>query len=240
MFNPAGEILPVFVYFIRIKEERRSKVRSSAVGRELFSPISNLLFVDFMQKSRIFIAINLPEDIKKKFAGYQRKWPKLPIRWTKTENLHITLEFIGYVDDGEILEICQAAKKAASKHNPFLIKLTDICYGPLNKKPPKMVWAIGEESRELASLRNDLEKSLSDFPGNSQSLSVNDKERKFSPHITLGRIRQWEWRRIEPEERPAVEESVSLTFEARSIEVMESRLKRGGSEYIILESARLG
>ena len=207
-----------------------------------------------MQKHRIFIAINLPEDIKKKLSEYQDKIEELftpycraesrtgsgPIRWTKTENLHITLEFIGYINNDGLLEIIEVAKKAASRHDPFLIKLTKICYGPLNKELPRMIWAIGEKSKEFASLRDDLEKSLSNFPENGQSLSVNDKERKFSPHITLGRIKQWEWRRIEPEERPAVEKDISLTFEARSIEVMESKLKRRGPEYIILESARLG
>ncbi|PIX88575.1 MAG: hypothetical protein COZ30_00470, partial [Candidatus Nealsonbacteria bacterium CG_4_10_14_3_um_filter_36_16] len=55
-------------------------------------------------------------------------------------------------------------------------------------------------------------------------------------HITLGRIKQWEFRQIEPEERPEVNEEINLTFEVNSIEVMESELKRGGSEYTILES----
>ena len=56
-------------------------------------------------RHRIFIAINLPEDIKKKLTDYQAKWLELPCRWTKKENLHITLMFLGYLSDEELLEI---------------------------------------------------------------------------------------------------------------------------------------
>lgn len=193
-----------------------------------------------MQRHRIFIAINLPENIKKKLADCQKNLPELPIRWTKRENFHITLEFIGYVNNDELLEIMEIAKKVALRHSPFLVHLTKICYGPLDKDLPRMVWAIGEKSKEFASLRDDLERSLFEFPENRRNLSTSKKAREFSPHITLGRIRQWEWRWIEPEERPAVEEDINLTFEAKSIEVMESKLKKTGAEYTMLETYNLG
>ncbi len=177
------------------------------------------------KRRRIFIAINLPENIKKKLAEYQAKWPELPIRWVKSENLHITLDFIGYIGDEELLEICKITKEVASRHPSFLVNLFEICYGPTDKKLPRMTWAIGEKSEEFASLKDDLDKSL----------TISEK-RQFSPHITLGRIRQWEWQRIEPEERPAVDEDINLSFSVDSIEVMESILKKRGPEYIILES----
>ena len=65
------------------------------------------------------------------------------------------------------------------------------------------------------------------------------EKRGFSSHITLERIRQWEWRRIEPEERPEIEEEINLSFLVNSIKVMESLLKRKGPKYTILESANL-
>jgi len=46
-----------------------------------------------MKRRRVFIAINLPGNIRKKLAEYQKKWPELPIRWTKQDNIHITLVF---------------------------------------------------------------------------------------------------------------------------------------------------
>lgn len=181
-----------------------------------------------MQRHRIFIAINLPEEIRKKLAEFQTKWPELPVRWTEPKNIHITLVFLGYLLDEELVEICRIAKEVASKHTPFDIKLTKICYGPTDKQPPRMIWVIGEKSEEFASLKENLDKSL--------TVSEN---REFFPHVTLGRIKKWEWQRIEPEERPEVEEEINLSFAVDSIEVMESVLKRGGSEYAILESYNL-
>ena len=93
-----------------------------------------------------------------------------------------------------------------------------------------MVWVEGEKSSEFVKLKQDLEKELT---------NIRSENREFRPHITLGRIKGWAFRRIEPEERPLVEEDISLTFEVNSIEVVESELKRGGPEYTILESCDL-
>ncbi|MDP2664070.1 MAG: hypothetical protein Q8P08_01380 [bacterium] len=65
------------------------------------------------------------------------------------------------------------------------------------------------------------------------------KEFNLSPHVTLGRLKTWQWRQMEPEERPEVSEEIDLSFEVNSIEVMESQLKRFGPEYTVLESFRL-
>ena len=65
------------------------------------------------------------------------------------------------------------------------------------------------------------------------------EKREFSPHITLARIKTWQWREIEPEERPEIEREIDLNFEVNSIEVMESAIKRTGAEYNILESIKL-
>ena len=188
-----------------------------------------------LMRHRIFIAINLPEEIKKKLADYQSKWPELPIRWTKKENLHITLIFLGYLNDEELLEICKITKEVASRNELFSINLNKIHYGPPKKIPPRMVWVSGEKSSDFTVLRDDLERSLA----TSDQVPFSPENRAFSPHITLGRIKTWEWRQIEPEERPEVNEEINLSFEVNSIDLMESQLKRGGSEYTILETCNL-
>ncbi len=186
-------------------------------------------------KHRIFIAINLPKDIKKKLSDYQLKWLELPCRWTKKENLHITLVFLGYLSDEELLEVCNIVKEVASRNNSFLINLKKILYGPPKKIPPRMVWLEGGKSEEMGKLQKDLENSLF----TSSIKGVEKEARPYSPHITLGRIKTWEWKRIEPDERPEVNEETTLRFEVNSIEVMESNLKRGAPEYIIIESLPL-
>ncbi|MCK4453781.1 RNA 2',3'-cyclic phosphodiesterase [Candidatus Parcubacteria bacterium] len=183
---------------------------------------------------RIFIAINLPEKIKKELLSEQEKWPELPIKWVKPDNLHITLIFLGNINDQEILEIDKTVKGITARHQPFSINLNRICYAPPKKIPPRMVWAEGEKVKELADLKQDLEKSLID-----SGINFTPENRDFRPHITLGRIKTWEWSRIEPEERPEIDEEISLNFPVNSIEMMESQLKRGGAEYAILESVKL-
>lgn len=194
-----------------------------------------------MKKHRIFIAVNFPEYIKKKLEEHQNKIEEMftpyqakglgkgLIRWVKKENLHITLMFLGYLSDDELLEVIEIINEAVQGIEPLLINLNKICYGPPNKSP-RMIWAVGEKSEELSKLQNNLESFFS-----SSKDDIKEK-RNYAPHITLGRINQWEFRSIELEERPIVDADVSLSFELSSIELMESQLKRGGPKYYILES----
>ena len=171
---------------------------------------------------RIFIAINLPEDVKNQLAEYQKKieglfQPPVPVRWTKKDNLHITVEFLGNLSEDELVKVCQDTKEFAKNHKPFTIKLTKIIYGP--PRPPtssklwraRMIWATGEKIAEL----------------------------NLTPHVNLGRIKMWEFRQIEPDERPDVSREIGLGFEINSLEVMESQLKKVGPDYTILQSCPL-
>jgi len=183
---------------------------------------------------RIFIAINLSENIKKTFLNYQAGLFDFPIKWTKKENMHITLIFIGYLKDENIPKVCEAVKQACAQHKSFKINLNEICYGPPQKLPPRMIWAKGEESKELIDLKTDLEKSLIE-----SKIGFTEDNKRFHIHVTLGRIRAWEWKRIEPEEMPDITQETNLDIEVNSIEVMESKLKRSGPEYIQLLSVKL-
>jgi len=193
-------------------------------------------------RRRIFIAINLPDDIKEDLEKNQHEIESLfpeeqtrgMIRWVKKENLHITLLFLGYLLDEEVGEVCRNIKKAVSGKSVFSLKLEKISYGPPGKIPPLMIWAIGEKVKEIVDLKDSMEKLLI-----SPEVKFGKENRGFKLHITLARIRAWQWRKIEPEERPEIERRISLDFEVNSIEVMESKLKRGGAEYIVLESVKL-
>lgn len=186
-------------------------------------------------RRRVFVAINLPEKIKEKLETFQNRFSELPARWVKKENLHITLTFLGYVKDEDLPKIIEITKEVAKRYKPFQIKLTKVCYGPPKISPPRMVWVIGERSNELRNLQNDLKNSLM----NLSIPQLEGEEKGFIPHITLARIRKWEFKRLDPEEKPEIDEDLNFEFKVNSIEVMESHLKRGGSEYDILESIPL-
>ncbi|MGD0576893.1 MAG: RNA 2',3'-cyclic phosphodiesterase [Candidatus Staskawiczbacteria bacterium] len=189
------------------------------------------------KRHRVFIAINLPEEIKKELLSFSQKWPELPARWLGKDTLHITLEFLGDLTDVEIADACQIVKDVAKRHNSFSVTINKVSYGAktlTGRAPGKMIWAEGEKSGELADLKNDLQESL------LEKISFRPESREFHPHITLARIREMEFRNFDLEEVPEVNEAVDLVFTVESIEVMESELKRGGPVYTTLESHVLG
>src|SRR3989344_7176858 len=157
------------------------------------------------KRHRIFIAINLPNDIKKQLAGFEQKWPDVPAKWTPQDNLHITLVFLGDLTDEELAEVCLATKEASERHNTFNIYLNKVAYGPENKIPPRYIWAGGEASKELSLLKKYLENNFLE-----KIINFKPEPKAFSPHITLARISALAGRAIEPEERPDVGETVDL------------------------------
>jgi len=193
-----------------------------------------LLPLRHMDKHRVFLSLNLPGKIKKNFSHYREKWDILPVKWVKEENLHITLIFLGYVSGTEMGNVCKAVKEECSKHPPFNVVFRKVSYFPGNKIPPRMICVLGEGDKELLDLKKGLEKALLE-----KGVHFSIDMKKFKPHVTLGRVKSWEWRKIEPDERPEVDENINIKVEFNSVEVMESKLKRGGPEYILLESAKL-
>jgi 2'-5' RNA ligase len=191
---------------------------------------------------RIFIAINLPEEIKEKLEKLEKEIADLfppelnkgMFRWVKKENLHLTLLFIGSVREEEIPKICQIVKSAAQSQDPFSLRIEKVSYGPPKKIPPRLIWVEVERKPELLALAEKLKKAMAE-----SGILRKIEQREFSPHITLARIKTFQWRRMEPEEKPEIEKEISLDFEVNSIEVMESKLKPSGAEYTILESAKL-
>ncbi|MCD6550505.1 RNA 2',3'-cyclic phosphodiesterase [bacterium] len=184
-------------------------------------------------KKRIFIAINLPDEVKQKLLDFQKKWSELPVRWVKKENLHLTLNFLGYIFEKDLNAITKSVEEISQRHQPFFIELDKIDFGARYKNIPRLIWVEGKRSQELISLKKDLDQAL------HKSINFIPETRDFLPHITLARLRKWDWQRIEPDERPEICEYISEKFEVKSIEIMESRLKRGGAQYSILKSFQL-
>ena len=93
-----------------------------------------------------------------------------------------------------------------------------------------MIWAIGEKPPKLLKLQKDIEHTLA-----AENL-YTPEARPFSPHLTLARFHVTQFRQMEPEERPEIAQEISFSFPVETIELMESKLKRSGAEYTILQS----
>ena len=203
-----------------------------------------------MQK-RIFLAISLPDDVKKRlFRIVEKEYKDLPVKWAKFENFHLTLNFLGYVCEENIPETCQSVLTAVQNFPSFEIDFQKIDTGP-TREMKKMIWAIGEKNDELSELKYRLDQAL-DF-------LVREK-REFRPHITLGRIRKAEWKRIFPrttegydrlsvgrggksvvrgKPEPEIEREFRFSVPVSSIELYESRFEKGRRVYYVLESFSL-
>lgn len=203
---------------------------------------------------RIFIAINLPESIKAELAGIEKEiagmfsdeLAKGMFKWVKPENLHITLLFIGDVQDNDIPQVCQIVEKSVQDLHGFSINFKKVCYGPPKKIPPRLMWLELERKAELTELAETLKQEITKTgtlkrirPSFAPAGASAGKDRPFSAHITLARIRAWQWAKIEPEERPDIERELDLECEVKSVDVMESKLRRSGAEYSILFSGKL-
>lgn len=183
---------------------------------------------------RIFLAINLPQEIKEKLFSFRGKWLDLPCRWIKKENLHLTLLFLGVLNDNQLKETISCAEEVSLRHPPLIINFEKICFGPDKKFPPRFIWAEAKKSQELARLQADLEETIYKNPAYKYK---NREIQPYKPHITLARIKQWEFRRLE--EIPDIETKIDFSFEVNSLEIMESYLKRQGAQYEVLDSIQL-
>lgn len=176
---------------------------------------------------KVFVGISLPDDVKKRLIQKTEKWRELPVFWSEKENFHITLTFLGYIDDLSIGDVCRKVKEAAKEMEGFDVLFEKIELSP-HRDDPKMVWLSGNASEELRDLQKEIEKSLGMF--------VVDKK-EFRPHVTLGKINRAKWRNLS--EKPDLEENLKISIPVLSVEVFESRMEKGRRKYDVLESCEL-
>jgi 2'-5' RNA ligase len=134
---------------------------------------------------RLFIAIEIGEQEKKSLERLQsRLRHKLPsVRWVKPGAIHLTLKFLGDIDEGEVPRIRDALAASAAKCAAFAFTLRGIGAFP-NEKSPRVIWiGVDEPSGLLAALAATLIARLS-------SAGFPPEDRPFSPHITIGRVKE--------------------------------------------------
>lgn len=127
---------------------------------------------------RLFVAIDLPEEVKKGVAGLCGDLPGA--RWVPMEQFHLTLRFIGEVDEGTFQAIRVAL--AGVKGAPFHLALKGIGHFPPGRHP-RVLWVGAEAGAPLLELQKEVELAL-------VGAGIPPEERKFSPHITLARLKE--------------------------------------------------
>lgn len=136
-------------------------------------------------KIRSFIAIELGDKEKRSLERIQSKLKRElpPVRWVKPAAMHLTLKFLGCVEEDQVPKIVDSMKSAAGGCMPFRVHLSGLGAFP-NPRNPRIIWiGIREESGALKRLAGELEKLLS-------GIGIEPEDRPFSPHLTLGRVKE--------------------------------------------------
>jgi len=125
---------------------------------------------------RLFTALDIPDEVAACLIPAQRGLHSA--RWVARENLHITLRFVGSVDERMAEEVDSAL--AHLKAKPFTLQVTHLgSFG--DSKTARSVWAGLAPSEALINLNAKIERLY-------QQLGLPADKRKYTPHITLGRV----------------------------------------------------
>lgn len=133
---------------------------------------------------RSFLAFELPPEIREKIGEVSTELQKLtlPIRWVKVTNIHLTMIFLGYVDEDKIDDIKEKVNLVVQRFSIFQTRLNGIGVFP-NWRKPRVIWiGLGGEIERLSNLREELQTEL-------KVLGFKPEKRPFAPHLTIGRFK---------------------------------------------------
>ncbi len=191
-----------------------------------------------MESIRAFIAIELTEEVKHTLTRLQERLKsgcRTPVRWTDTNSTHLTLKFLGDVDSGITGRITAAMAEAVRGIHPFHVLIDSPGVFPDTRRV-RVVWVgLTGEIEKLSQLQKNIEAALT-------PLGFTAEARAFTPHLTLGRVRD----QARPEERQNLGQLVSGIsvetvggLEVKDIHLISSQLRPEGPIYTRIGSVEL-
>ncbi|MGH7505056.1 MAG: RNA 2',3'-cyclic phosphodiesterase [Longimicrobiales bacterium] len=184
---------------------------------------------------RAFIAINLPEGERARLweALSILRDQELPVRWTVPDAIHLTVKFLGDVNEKRVPELRRRLCSVAERYPPFALSLGGL--GAFPDVRHARIWWIGvRRIAVLSALHGALEASLDEagFPRD---------DRPFSPHLTVGREKGDG--RAAPDRRireALTHVAYASTIDVREVDLMRSHLGGGAPRYERIVQAPLG
>ncbi|MGH7930446.1 MAG: RNA 2',3'-cyclic phosphodiesterase [Candidatus Binatia bacterium] len=182
---------------------------------------------------RAFIAVEIdPAVLQCIVQATDELRPKISdIRWAPQANCHLTLKFLGAIDEGQIDNIGAVLERALSPFPRCIINAKGLGVFP-DVKRPRILW-VGIEGKPLASLAERVETALA-------PLGFEKEQRTFTPHLTIGRWRAF--KRSARDLRDVLEKWKEHDFGGSTVcevKLFQSILNPRGAEYRCLKTARL-
>jgi 2'-5' RNA ligase len=184
---------------------------------------------------RLFVAVEVPGTLHAAIRAAQDTLRRTgaDASWTKPDQWHVTLKFLGDTEDARIMEVVGALRRASAGLAPAPLRLRGLGVFP-DERRPRTVWAGIEDpsgSLRAAAQRTEDETAALGYP---------PERHAFRPHLTLGRVRS-------PRNREGLAAAVRAgaafdggCWEARELVLFSGDLKASGAEYAVVASARLG
>jgi len=179
--------------------------------------------------TRAFIAIEVEETILERLRAVQQhlRTAGAQVTWVREEGMHLTLKFLGDIEDDHLPEITRLLQCATSTVTPFPFSVAHIGGFPTIAHP-RVLWAgISDGAGTLCALADAVAKQLA-------SCGFPREDRSFTPHITLGRVKSLTDNHL-PELLRAHAEDIYGEMSVSEIHLMRSELSPAGARYTILQ-----
>ena len=192
-----------------------------------------------MEQIRAFIAVELPPAVREAVEGVVRELRSGigdGVRWVRPEGVHLTLKFLGDIDAGSVPAVSRAMAQCAASAAPFDLFLEGVGVFP-NARRPRVIWiGLGGALEPLLALQHSIDREL-------EGLGFARERRPFTPHLTLGRVRDG----ISAQQSRGVSEAIAEVAIERRVEVpvrevllIQSDLRPSGAVYTRLYAANFG
>ncbi len=134
---------------------------------------------------RTFVAVELAPAVKQEVRQLIRRLQstQAAVKWVEEENLHITLKFLGEIDNQQVPLVCQAVARTVSSYDPFELELKGLGAFPRLERPRVLWVGVGRGSERLVQLQSELDLRL-------QELGYPLETRPYEPHLTIGRVKR--------------------------------------------------
>ena len=188
-----------------------------------------------MARIRTFLAIDPGKLLRDRVRNLQDELAErgASVKWVEAANLHLTLLFLGEVEDRDLAAICRATSKVAAEIDPFTLSLEGVGCFP-NMRRPRVLWVgVGEGKEAVTALHAALELPLLEMG------CYRRESRPYAPHLTLGRVESEEGGEILVAALDAQANWQGGETAIPEVLVMSSELNRDGPVYTVLGRARL-
>jgi len=185
----------------------------------------------FMSKFRGFISVDIPFSQKINELSNQIKNSGIHVKLVEPENIHITLKFLGDVDEELIEKIEESIKKSIKDTSSFEINLAGTGVFP-NLGYIKIIWIGIQDNGELRKIADNIDEQLS-------KLGFEKERRPFSPHLTIARVKSAKNKEKLIEIINKYHETEFTKIKVESVKLKKSELTPKGPIYTIIREIKL-